>query len=61
MAVKEHHAEGAHELSVAPGDRITIVGRLASCLDWFTGRKESTGAVGLLRTGVVQPSTEVFR
>lgn len=61
MAAKEYHAEGAHELSVAPGDRIIIVGRLASCFHWFTGRKESTGDVGLVRTGVVEASNEVFR
>lgn len=61
MVTKEYDAEGPDELSVAPGDRIIIVGHLVSCFDWFTGRKESTGDVGLVKTSLVAPSSEVYR
>lgn len=61
LATKEYDAEGPDELSVAPGDRIIIVGHLVSCFDWFTGRKESTGDVGLVRTSLVGPSSDVYR
>lgn len=61
VATKEYDAEGPDELSLAPGDRIAIVGRLVSCLGWFTGRKESTGEVGLVKTSLVEVSTEVHR
>lgn len=61
VAAKDYDAKGPYELSVAPGDRIIILGRLASCLDWFLGSKESTGALGLVRTSVVEASGQVFR
>ncbi|XP_068164501.1 SH3 domain and tetratricopeptide repeat-containing protein 1 [Antennarius striatus] len=58
LATKEYFAEAPDELSLAPADRIIIVGLLVSCLDWFTGRKESTGQVGLVRTSLVKPCTD---
>uniref|UniRef100_A0A3B5BCB0 SH3 domain and tetratricopeptide repeats 1 n=1 Tax=Stegastes partitus TaxID=144197 RepID=A0A3B5BCB0_9TELE len=56
LATAEYDAEGPDELSVAPGDRIIIVGLLVSCFDWFTGQKEATGEVGLVKTSLVKPS-----
>ncbi|KAF7649446.1 hypothetical protein LDENG_00141200 [Lucifuga dentata] len=56
----EYNAEGPDELSVARGDRIIIVGLLVSCFDWFTGRKEATGEVGLVRTSLVKPSSDIY-
>uniref|UniRef100_A0A8D3E2X6 SH3 domain-containing protein n=1 Tax=Scophthalmus maximus TaxID=52904 RepID=A0A8D3E2X6_SCOMX len=50
LATVEYDAESPEELSIAPGDRIIIVGLLVSCFDWFTGRKEVTGEVGLVKT-----------
>lgn len=58
---QEYDAEGLDELSVAPTDRIYIVGVLVSGFDWFTGRKESTGEVGLVKTSVVSPSSDTYR
>uniref|UniRef100_A0AAQ5WZQ8 SH3 domain-containing protein n=1 Tax=Amphiprion ocellaris TaxID=80972 RepID=A0AAQ5WZQ8_AMPOC len=54
--------EDAHpkQGSVAPGDHIIIVGVLVSCFDWFTGQKEATGEVGLVKTSLVKPSTDIF-
>ncbi|XP_044041092.1 SH3 domain and tetratricopeptide repeat-containing protein 1 isoform X2 [Siniperca chuatsi] len=60
LATVEYDAEGPDELSMAPGDRIIIVGLLVSCLDWFTGRKEATGEVGLVKTSLVKPSTDIY-
>ncbi|XP_010751322.2 SH3 domain and tetratricopeptide repeat-containing protein 1 isoform X1 [Larimichthys crocea] len=60
LATMAYDAEGPDELSVAPADRIIIVGLLVSCLDWFTGRKESTGEVGLVKTSMVKPSTDTY-
>ncbi|XP_068444146.1 SH3 domain and tetratricopeptide repeat-containing protein 1 [Clinocottus analis] len=59
LATVEYDAEGPDELSVAPGDRIIIVGLLVSCFDWFTGRKEATGEVGLVKTSLVEPYTDI--
>uniref|UniRef100_A0A3Q3G6E1 SH3 domain and tetratricopeptide repeats 1 n=1 Tax=Labrus bergylta TaxID=56723 RepID=A0A3Q3G6E1_9LABR len=59
-ATEEYDAEGPDELSLAPGDRIIIVGLLVSCFDWFTGRKEVTGEVGLVKTSVVKPSDDIY-
>ncbi|XP_070710422.1 SH3 domain and tetratricopeptide repeat-containing protein 1 [Pempheris klunzingeri] len=58
LATVEYDAEGPDELSVAPGDRIIIMGLLVSCFDWFTGRKEATREVGLVKTSLVKPSTD---
>ncbi|KAM4612407.1 SH3 domain and tetratricopeptide repeat-containing protein 1 [Polymixia lowei] len=59
LATADYIAEGPDELSVAPGDRITIVGLLVSCFDWFTGRMEATGAVGLVKTSLVKPANNI--
>ncbi|XP_023119379.2 SH3 domain and tetratricopeptide repeat-containing protein 1 isoform X1 [Amphiprion ocellaris] len=59
LATAEYDAEGPDELSVAPGDHIIIVGVLVSCFDWFTGQKEATGEVGLVKTSLVKPSTDI--
>ncbi|KAG7218441.1 hypothetical protein INR49_020388 [Caranx melampygus] len=60
LGSEEYDAEGPDELSVAPGDRIIIVGLLVSCLNWFTGKKEATGEVGLVKMSLVKPSTETY-
>nr|XP_046236764.1 SH3 domain and tetratricopeptide repeat-containing protein 1 isoform X2 [Scatophagus argus] len=60
VATVEYDAEGPDELSMAPADRIIIVGLLVSCFDWFTGRKESTGEVGLVKTSLVKPSADIY-
>uniref|UniRef100_A0AAZ1Y070 SH3 domain-containing protein n=1 Tax=Oreochromis aureus TaxID=47969 RepID=A0AAZ1Y070_OREAU len=60
LATKEYDAEGPDELSVSPGDRITIVGFLVPCFDWFTGKKEATGEIGLVKTSLVKPSTDAY-
>ncbi|XP_022603608.1 SH3 domain and tetratricopeptide repeat-containing protein 1 [Seriola dumerili] len=59
VATEEYDAEGPDELSMELGDRIIIVGLLVSCFDWFTGRKEATGEVGLVKTSLVKPSTDI--
>lgn len=61
LVTQEYDAEGWDELSVAPADCIHIMGVLVSCFDWFTGRKESTGEVGLVKTSVVRPSPDTYR
>ncbi|KAI3376687.1 hypothetical protein L3Q82_017118 [Scortum barcoo] len=60
LVTEEYDAEGPDELSVTPGDRIIIVGLLVSCFDWFTGRKEATGEVGLVKTSLVKPSADIY-
>lgn len=57
----QYDAAGPDELSVASGDRIIIEGLLVSCFDWFTGRKEVTGEVGLVKTNLVKPSSNTYR
>uniref|UniRef100_A0A3Q3KX91 SH3 domain and tetratricopeptide repeats 1 n=1 Tax=Mastacembelus armatus TaxID=205130 RepID=A0A3Q3KX91_9TELE len=60
LATGEYVAEGSDELNIAPGDRIIIMGILVSCFEWFTGRKERTGEVGLVKTSLVKPSADTF-
>ncbi|XP_029310927.1 SH3 domain and tetratricopeptide repeat-containing protein 1 [Cottoperca gobio] len=60
LATMEYDAEGPDELSMAAGDRINIVGLLVSCFEWFTGRKEATGEVGLVKTSLVKPSADIY-
>ncbi|XP_017282488.1 SH3 domain and tetratricopeptide repeat-containing protein 1 [Kryptolebias marmoratus] len=60
LATAEYIAEGPDELSLAPGDRVIIVGFLVPCFDWFTGRMEATGEVGLVKTSLVKPCTKTF-
>ncbi|XP_072232547.1 SH3 domain and tetratricopeptide repeat-containing protein 1 [Leuresthes tenuis] len=60
LATVEYDAEGPDELSVATGDRIIIMGLLVPCFDWFTGQKETTGEVGLVKTSLVKPSAEIW-
>ncbi|XP_028995835.1 SH3 domain and tetratricopeptide repeat-containing protein 1 isoform X2 [Betta splendens] len=58
VATAEYDAGGPDELSLAPGDPILILGLLVSCFDWFTGKKTTTGEVGLVRTSLVKPSAD---
>ncbi|KAM7365951.1 hypothetical protein PAMP_015427 [Pampus punctatissimus] len=60
VATVEYDAEGPDELSMASGDHIIIVGLLVSCFEWFTGRKEATGEVGLVRTSLVKPTSNTY-
>lgn len=55
VVTEEYDADNPDELSVVPNERIIIVGLLVSCFDWFVGRKESTGGVGLVKTSLVKP------
>lgn len=61
LATREYDAEGPDELSIVPADRIIIVGLLVSCFDWFTGKKELTGEVGLVKTSLVKPSPDTYK
>uniref|UniRef100_A0A8C7D125 SH3 domain and tetratricopeptide repeats 1 n=1 Tax=Oncorhynchus kisutch TaxID=8019 RepID=A0A8C7D125_ONCKI len=56
VATAEYDAGGPDELSLEQGDRIIIVGLLVSCFEWFTGRLERTGEVGLVMTTLVRPA-----
>lgn len=61
VATVEYDAESPDELSLAPGDHIIIVGLLVSCFDWFTGKKEATGEVGLVKASLVKPSSDISK
>lgn len=52
---ERYDAEGPDQLSLDPADRVQVQGVLVSGLNWFTGRKEFTGEVGLVQTGLVAP------
>ncbi|XP_061664708.1 SH3 domain and tetratricopeptide repeat-containing protein 1 isoform X2 [Syngnathoides biaculeatus] len=60
VATVQYDAEGPDELSVSPGDRIVIMGRLVSCHRWFLGAKEETGEAGLVATSQVQRSGDTY-
>nr|XP_046185584.1 SH3 domain and tetratricopeptide repeat-containing protein 1 isoform X1 [Oncorhynchus gorbuscha] len=60
IAIVEYDAGGPDELSLEQGDHILIVGLLVSCFDWFTGRLERTGEVGLVMTTLVKPADDTL-
>nr|XP_057923851.1 SH3 domain and tetratricopeptide repeat-containing protein 1 [Doryrhamphus excisus]XP_057923852.1 SH3 domain and tetratricopeptide repeat-containing protein 1 [Doryrhamphus excisus]XP_057923853.1 SH3 domain and tetratricopeptide repeat-containing protein 1 [Doryrhamphus excisus]XP_057923854.1 SH3 domain and tetratricopeptide repeat-containing protein 1 [Doryrhamphus excisus]XP_057923855.1 SH3 domain and tetratricopeptide repeat-containing protein 1 [Doryrhamphus excisus]XP_057923856.1 SH3 d len=60
VAAVQYDAEGPDELSLLPGDRVIIVGRLASCHLWFLGMKEATSEVGLVGTSNVKVSADTY-
>uniref|UniRef100_A0A8C7CRP5 SH3 domain and tetratricopeptide repeats 1 n=1 Tax=Oncorhynchus kisutch TaxID=8019 RepID=A0A8C7CRP5_ONCKI len=60
IATVEYDAGGPDELSLEQGDHILIVGLLVSCFDWFTGRLERTGEVGLVMTTLVKPADDTL-
>ncbi|KAJ8269762.1 hypothetical protein COCON_G00123690 [Conger conger] len=66
VATVEYDACGPDELSFDCGDVIHSVGLLVSCFQWFLGKHDSTGDVGLVKTCLVKPtqslceSTETF-
>ncbi|KAL0970032.1 hypothetical protein UPYG_G00236190 [Umbra pygmaea] len=60
VATVEYDAGGPDELSLLQGDRIVIVGLLVSCFEWFTGRLERTGEVGLVMTTLVAPDDDTL-
>uniref|UniRef100_A0A8C4ZCA8 SH3 domain and tetratricopeptide repeats 1 n=1 Tax=Gadus morhua TaxID=8049 RepID=A0A8C4ZCA8_GADMO len=55
-ALTEYHGQGPDELSLAAGERVAVVGRLVSGFEWFLGRAEATGALGLVQTALVEPT-----
>ncbi|KAM9827337.1 SH3 domain and tetratricopeptide repeat-containing protein 1 [Neosynchiropus ocellatus] len=60
VAAASYDSEGPDELRVSAGDRVNIVGFLASCFDWFMGENEATGEVGLLKTDLVKCGDSVY-
>ncbi|XP_062372121.1 SH3 domain and tetratricopeptide repeat-containing protein 1 isoform X1 [Sardina pilchardus] len=66
VATADHDANSPDELSFEAGDHITAVGLLASCYQWFLGRREANGDVGLVQIHLVKPadtlceSTDLF-
>nr|XP_061815980.1 SH3 domain and tetratricopeptide repeat-containing protein 1-like isoform X1 [Nerophis lumbriciformis] len=60
VATVQYDAESPDELSVLPGDHITIVGRLVSCHLWFLGMKEATREVGLVATSRVKATADTY-
>ncbi|XP_059932700.1 SH3 domain and tetratricopeptide repeat-containing protein 1 [Gadus macrocephalus] len=55
-ALAEYHGQGPDELSLTAGERVAVVGRLVSGFEWFLGRAEATGAMGLVQTALVEPA-----
>ncbi|XP_051579404.1 SH3 domain and tetratricopeptide repeat-containing protein 1-like [Myxocyprinus asiaticus] len=63
---EEYDANGPDELSFEAGERIIILGLLVACFEWFIGKLERTGDIGLIRTHLVKAtdsfceSSEIF-
>uniref|UniRef100_A0A8C1AEX7 SH3 domain and tetratricopeptide repeats 1 n=1 Tax=Cyprinus carpio carpio TaxID=630221 RepID=A0A8C1AEX7_CYPCA len=58
-ATEEYNADGPDELSFQAGERIIILGLLVACFDWFMGKSERTGDIGLVKTNLVK-TTNIF-
>ncbi|KAI1883490.1 hypothetical protein AGOR_G00231980 [Albula goreensis] len=56
VTTMEYDACGPDELSFECGDIIETVGLLLSCFEWFLGKHERTGNVGLVKTCLVKPT-----
>ncbi|XP_039525230.1 SH3 domain and tetratricopeptide repeat-containing protein 1 isoform X2 [Pimephales promelas] len=51
---EEYEADGPDELSFQAGERIIILGLLVACFEWFMGKSEKTGDIGLVKTNLVK-------
>ncbi|XP_076828624.1 SH3 domain and tetratricopeptide repeat-containing protein 1 isoform X2 [Brachyhypopomus gauderio] len=49
-----YDGNGPDELSFEAGDRIVVLGLLVTCFEWFVGRLERTGNIGLVKTSLVK-------
>ncbi|XP_043099188.1 SH3 domain and tetratricopeptide repeat-containing protein 1 isoform X2 [Puntigrus tetrazona] len=56
-ATEEHDAGGPDELSFQAGERIIILGLLVAGFDWFMGKLERTGDIGLVKTNLVKTTS----
>ncbi|KTG39589.1 hypothetical protein cypCar_00006365 [Cyprinus carpio] len=56
-ATEEYNADGPDELSFQAGERIIILGLLVACFDWFMGKSERTGDIGLVKTNLVKTTS----
>ncbi|KAJ8416461.1 hypothetical protein AAFF_G00357490 [Aldrovandia affinis] len=56
VTVVEYDACGPDELSFECGDIIQAMGLLVSCFEWFMGKHEGTGDIGLVKTCLVKPT-----
>ncbi|XP_016305592.1 SH3 domain and tetratricopeptide repeat-containing protein 1 isoform X2 [Sinocyclocheilus anshuiensis] len=54
---EEYDADGPDELSFQAGERIVILGLLVACFDWFMGKLERTGDIGLVKTKLVKTTS----
>nr|XP_023665175.1 SH3 domain and tetratricopeptide repeat-containing protein 1 [Paramormyrops kingsleyae] len=59
VATRQSDASSPDELSFERGDVIHVVGLLVSCLQWFLGRHEGTGSLGLVRSSFVKPASSL--
>ncbi|KAI4879385.1 hypothetical protein NFI96_019463 [Prochilodus magdalenae] len=65
-AIEAYDGNGPDELSFEAGDRIIILGLLVTCFEWFMGKLERTGDLGLVHTSLVKAtdslceSNEIF-
>ncbi|XP_058250762.1 SH3 domain and tetratricopeptide repeat-containing protein 1 [Hemibagrus wyckioides] len=53
-ATEVYDGNGPDELSFEAGDRIIITGLLVTCFEWFMGKLERTGEMGLVKTSLVK-------
>ncbi|XP_073691889.1 SH3 domain and tetratricopeptide repeat-containing protein 1 isoform X2 [Garra rufa] len=53
-ATEDYDADGPDELSFQAGERIITLGLLVACFDWFMGKLERTGEIGLVKTNLVK-------
>ncbi|XP_056114883.1 SH3 domain and tetratricopeptide repeat-containing protein 1 isoform X2 [Rhinichthys klamathensis goyatoka] len=51
---EEYEADGPDELSFQAGERIIILGLLVACFEWFMGKSEKTGDIGLVKSNLVK-------
>ncbi|XP_055067335.2 SH3 domain and tetratricopeptide repeat-containing protein 1 isoform X2 [Misgurnus anguillicaudatus] len=56
---EDYDADGPDELSFQAGDHIIILGLLVGCFEWFMGKLERTGDIGLVKTSMVKATDSV--
>lgn len=53
-ATEVYDGNGPDELSFEAGDRIITTGLLVTCFEWFMGKLERTGEMGLVKMSLVK-------
>ncbi|CAN2388590.1 SH3 domain and tetratricopeptide [Pristimantis euphronides] len=54
-AIVNHESDAPDEISYQSGDMIEVITTYIECMEWFVGRNVTTGSLGFVNTGNMEP------